>query len=85
MRDFSLKQGTASPQDEPGRELLLEPKPKMPRARTRAPSPSAKAGTRPWNSLGASPPIPLTPREFGPNLLPHLCADPSLHTWDSSP
>lgn len=45
------KHGTASPQDEPGRELLMEPKVAqptqllMPRDTTRAPSPSAKVRT----------------------------------------
>lgn len=78
-----LEQGTE--QDEPGRELLMGPKVAqptqllMPRARTSIPSPNAKAGTRQWNSLGAFPPTP--PRGFGSDLLPHLSADPSLHTW----
>lgn len=82
-----LKHSTTSPQDEPGRELLMEPKVAqptqllMPRATTRVPFSNTMVGTRQWNSLGASPPTPLTPREFGPDLKPHLGGDPSLHTW----
>lgn len=57
-----LKHGTGFPQDEPGRELLMEPKVAqptqllMPRARTRGSSPSAKVGTHQWSSLDGSPP-----------------------------
>lgn len=57
----------------------------VPAATTRAPSSNAKVGTRQGNSLGASPPTPLTQREFGPDLLPHLSAHPSLHTWAANP
>lgn len=57
----------------------------VPRATTGVPSSNAKAGTRQWNSLGASPPTPLTLREFGPDLLPHLSSDSFLHTWAADP